>query len=795
MSEWATLLSAGLEHQRQGRLDLAEAAYQRVLQQFPDQPDAVHLLGTIALTRGDAPEARSWIEKAVAARPDHPVFRANLAEACRLAMDWENAIAHAREALALRPNYATAWRTLAKTFFSQGRTSDSLAAWEFAHQCEPGSVPTLLEWGHALGADGRHDEMIERFVAARSLDPNDSLAALTLGATLMESGRFEEALPSLEWAAQVGSANPECWHQLGFAYRRLDRLDDAIGAWERALALMPAAANIHTNLGNALRERGDLSRAVIHFRRAVEQAGDRSMVRVNLALALIDAGENDKAQTQIREALGSNEDDSEAWKARAILLAGAGQVEESLESFRRALQRAPNDGSIHDLLGTQLKNRGDIPQALEHYQQAARLSPLRAGVESNYLLCLNYDASHSQRQVVEAHRDWGRRQVRGLRTRLREVERELDPDRPLRIGYVSPDFRRHAVWHFVEPILSHHRRDQFIPYLYAQVTRPDEVTREIRGRDIPWIDTVGLSDDQMADRIEADQIDLLIDLAGHTKGSRLGVFARKPAPIQLGYLGYPNMTGLSTIDYRISDDVLDPWEEAPLRSEMGPESPLRIEGGFCTFSPLRELPDLDQDIPHRDHIVFGSHHNPAKLSPLLLETWRDLLEAMPRARLVVARAALSSDERAYLGRRLDAAGLDSSRTSLLDSSTVAGGWLGLYRDIDVSLDAFPYSGHTTTMESLTMGTPVLTLWGDRPAQRVSASLLTSMGMAEWIAHSREEYIHKARQLTLDRSRLLILGRELRSRMTQCNLGNPVLFIERYERALRLAWKRLVSANK
>jgi len=353
----------------------------------------------------------------------------------------------------------------------------------------------------------------------------------------------------------------------------------------------------------------------------------------------------------------------------------------------------------------------------------------------------------------------------------------------LRIGYVSPDFQWHAVMRFFEPILAHHDQRRFEIVLYSEVPGGDEVTARLRKMAATTYRTVGRRAVEVAAQVREDEIDIRVDLAGHTGHNRLDLFALKPAPVQVSYLGYCHTTGLPTVDYRIVDDVLEPQAAAT----AGTEQLVRIPGGFSCFQPPAGAPEVaPSPLVKTGRVTFGSHYGMPKLSAPLLETWRRLLDALPESRLLLQRPCNAAGVR-ILRERLTHYGIPDGRFEIRSTSRDEKQYLGAYADVDIVLDSFPFSGHTTTCEALWMGVPVITLCGDRPSARLSSSVLTALGHPEWIASDPQQYIELCVGLARYPQRLAALRRERRRQMQQ-RLCDGAAFTARLEGAFRTLWE-------
>jgi protein O-GlcNAc transferase len=357
--------------------------------------------------------------------------------------------------------------------------------------------------------------------------------------------------------------------------------------------------------------------------------------------------------------------------------------------------------------------------------------------------------------------------------------------RKLRVGYVSPDFRRHSVSYFLTPLLAAHDRNAVEITCYAEVKQPDEVTARLKGLVSAWRSTVGMSDAELAERIRADGIDILVDLAGHTAGNRLAVFARQPAPVQVTWLGYPNTTGLSRIHYRLVDRVTDPPDASPASERL-----VRLENGFLCYEPPADAPPpMPPPCLAASAVTFGSFNNAAKLSPATLDAWARILQGSPGSRLVLKGAAFSEAEtckrfRGEFVRR----GVAEERLALAPFTPSSRAHLAAYHAIDLALDPFPYNGTTTTCEALWMGVPVIALLGDRHSARVGASILTRLGLGRLIAFDPADYVERALALASDRAGLGELRAGMRQRFAASPLCDAAGFARRVEAAYRRMWE-------
>jgi predicted O-linked N-acetylglucosamine transferase (SPINDLY family) len=433
---------------------------------------------------------------------------------------------------------------------------------------------------------------------------------------------------------------------------------------------------------------------------------------------------------------------------------------------------------------------GLTQEAEQCYYRALQIRPDYAKTYHALLIAANYHSDDPER-IMREHLAWGEHH-RSLKPEENRFANPPDPQRRLRLGYVSPDFRTHSVAFFLEPLLAHHDPATVEVYAYAHVPRPDAVTERLKTRVQGWRDIHGLSDDQVADLIRQDRIDILVDLAGHTANNRLLVFARKPAPIQVTYLGYPNTTGLTAIDYRLTDALADPPGET---ERYHTETLIRLPHGFLCYQPPSHAPAVaPPPAAVNGYVTFGSFNNLAKVTPKVVEVWARILKAVEGARVVMKNKSFSdAATRERCHEQFIRHGIERERIALRDRLTALEDHLGLYHQIDLALDTFPYHGTTTTCEALWMGVPVITLAGHTHAARVGVSLLTRVGLPELIAQNEDDYVERAVALAQDLPRLTELRATLRQRMTQSPLCDAPAFTRNLEAAYREMWRGWCTA--
>jgi protein O-GlcNAc transferase len=617
---------------------------------------------------------------------------------------------------------------------------------------EPASADKINQLA-ALFNGGRFLEM-ER--AARLMveqDPNSGLAWKALSASLLAQGRSD--LNALQRASQLLPADPEACNNLGNALREYGRFDEAVGSYRRALELNVYFAEAHCGLGVCLLELGLPDNAIVSYRRALEINSSYAMAHNNLGNALSDIG----------------------------------QFDEAMASYRRALEIAPDFVMAHNNLGNALWKTGQLQEADAKYRRAIQLMPDYAEAHTNLLMALQFMPTIGRDDMFAAHLQFGRQFESALKPHWIQHTNSRDPRKRLRIGYVSGDFRMHAVAYFIEPVLANHDKSQVEVFCYTNSTKHDAITDRLRTAVDHWLPCLAMSDIELADRIRADGIDILVDLSGHTANNRLLTFARKPAPIQVTYLGYPNTSGLTAIDYRLTDDYTEP--RSGDADQYYTEKLLRLSNSVWCYRPHDQMPEITL-LPalQNGYLTFGSFNNVNKVGLESITLWAKLLRALPTSRLIVATVT-EGEIRTRLKREFAEYGVAEDRIDFCGKLHTQE-FLNKMQEVDVTLDPFPVNGATTTCESLWLGIPVLTLVGDRFLSRAGLSVLNAARLPEFAASTEEAYIEAAKSLANDLPQLAKLRAGMREQLKTTPLLDQQRFTRNLENTYREIWHRYVA---
>lgn len=613
--------------------------------------------------------------------------------------------------------------------------------------------------------------------------PSVMVTASTLLATAVahqHAGRFAEAAAICTQALTLTDAAP--FHlQHALSLRSLRRPEEALAALARAIALEPTLAEAHHQTGLVLKSLGRLADALLSLRTAAHLAPDRATLWLNLAVAALDAEGRDEALAAVQRAVALEPARPEAHNLLGHTLAAVGRTTEAHAAYTEALRLRPNYAAARDNLGRLAKSAGLLDEAVVHFRAALALQP-SPGTHSNLLLALNYLPDLPPAELFAEHRRWHTQHAALLSPAAPPLPSPTLGTRRLRVGYLSPDFNHHAVAYFIEPVLASHDRTRVEVFCYANVRAPDSFTARLRAHAEHWRDIAPLDDSAAADLIRRDALDVLIDLAGHTAHHRLHVLARRPAPAQATWIGYPNTTGLDAIDYRLTDAISDPIGQT---EAFHSEKLVRLPTTFSCYRPDDTAPPVNAlSATTPGAVTFGCFNNLAKLSPAVLGLWAELLRALPSSRLVLKSRGLDDPTvTARLYATFASHGITTGRLTLDGTERSVAAHLALYHSVDIALDPFPYNGTTTTCEALWMGVPVLTLAGQTHAARVGASLLTHTGLTEWIAATPADYVRLATAAAHDLPRLATLRATLRERLRTSPLCDARTFTRGLETAL------------
>ncbi|MGH8634200.1 MAG: tetratricopeptide repeat protein [Burkholderiales bacterium] len=699
-----------------------------------------------------------------------------------------------------------------------GRVEEAGERYREAVQAAPGYAKAHLNLGIGLEAAGAFDAAIQSYEAALAIDPADPFAAYNLGKLLYTRGMPAEAERMLRQALQSRPGFPEAQVVLSRVLESQGNLGAAAAALEAAMRLRPDDFGALYLYAGVLWKQGRLDEAQSALRRALAIDPENVDANLNLAALVLARGRPDDAEEPLRAVLRREPDSVDAharlfdvYDSRGDLAAAAAELEAVLRqrpdwadaqynyactlkklmrlndaeaAFRRALAVDPGHSRAYRMLGSVLLGQCRADDALALYRMARERLPGDFDLESAELFALNRSESIADDALFARHAAFGTRIEEAHPPRFAPFQNLRDPERRLRIGYVSGDFCYHVVTLFTLPVVERHDPSGFEVYCYSTGGRVDGYTRELSARADVWRDVSSLPVSGVADAINRDRIDILVDLGGHSGIPQLAVFAQQPAPVQATWLGYLNTTGMTRIRYRISDRYADP---PGVTDAHHTETLVRLPHSQWCYRPFVSIAGAETPpLVGNGYVTFGSFNQALKISPAVRRLWAGILQQLPGSRLVILGIA-EGCARDDLVADLAGATVERGRITVLPYVSLQDyfNWLNA---VDIALDTTPYSGGTTTCDALWMGVPVVTAPGTRPSSRSTASILSTVGLSEWIASSPEDYVRLAVASARDEPRLAGLRTSLRQRLRQSPLMDEKSFVRDLENAYRQMWR-------
>lgn len=747
------------------------------------------------------------------------------------------------EAVNLDPQNACAHTHCGILYKDEGHLVEAAESYHKALSADPSYKPAaeclaivLTDLGTSLKLAGNTQDGIQKYYEALKIDPHYAPAYYNLGVVYSELMQYDTALGCYEKAALERPMYAEAYCNMGVIYKNRGDLESAIACYERCLAVSPnfeiAKNNMAialTDLGTKVKLEGDINQGVAYYKKALYYNWHYADAMYNLGVAYgemlkfdtaivfyelafhfnphcaeacnnlgviyKDRDNLDKAVECYQMALSIKPNFSQSLNNLGVVYTVQGKMDAAAEMIEKAIAANPTYAEAYNNLGVLYRDAGSISLAIDAYEQCLKIDPDSRNAGQNRLLAMNYINEGHDDKLFEAHRDWGKRFMR-LYSQYTSWDNTKDPERPLVIGYVSPDYFTHSVSYFIEAPLVYHDYQNYKVVVYSAVVKADAKTIRFREKVMKkggiWRDIYGIDEKKVAAIVREDKIDILVELTGHTANNKLGMMACRPAPVQVTWIGYPNTTGLPTIDYRITDSLADP----PETKQKHVEELVRLPECFLCYIPSPEAgPVCPTPALANGFITFGSFNNLAKITPMVLQVWARILCAVPNSRLVVKCKPFCCDSvRHRFLSTLEQLGLESLRVDLLPLILLNHDHMQAYSLMDISLDTFPYAGTTTTCESLYMGVPCVTMAGSVHAHNVGVSLLTKVGLKHLIAKNEDEYVRLALQLASDVTALANLRMSLRDLMSKSPVCDGQNFTFGLESTYRNMWHRYCKGD-
>lgn len=843
----------GDAHLRQGKLEDATVCYRQAIALNPTYAKAYSNLGLVLKNLGHYGEAEHCLNTALSIDPEIAQAHYLLGTIAQVQDRPEETVSHFQKALEIAPDFENVYSELCYALFQQGKITNAIQVitqgisinrdnpdfhyyrgnlykhtgafdqavvdYRTALSIRPAYAEVHYSLGVALHALGRLDEAEVGYRRTLEIKSDYFEAHHNLGSLLQDLGRLDEAELSYRMALEINPDSAEAHNNLGNILLERNRLDEAELSCRRALAIKPDFAEAHNNLGNLLKELNRSDEAELSYRRALAIKPDFAEVLCNLGVTLNDFGQLDEAESSFRQALRIKPDYADANNNLALVLTELRRIDEALISFRAALELKPDFAEAHNNLGSTLMEQGRLAeaevclsraleinpdyayaynnlgnflqkcgrleQALPYFRRALQIKPDYAEAHSNLIFSQDLMVGKDAASLLEERVRWDATHAAHLHQQLTHAN-SPDPERRIRIGYVSADFREHSASKAFGGLLTHYDRSQFEVFAYSNFRGKDDKFTELFKQSVTtWRSVVGLSDAAAAKMISDDGIDILVDLSGHSANNRLLTFAHKPAPIQVTAWGYAGGTGMRTMDVLFTDSVMVPPENRHYFVEEIRYLPNALGAFFIEpFPDATELPALSSGI-----VTFGSLNRLVKVSDETYRAWTQILLAIPDSRLVLKTAELndiSTQERVV--EYFTSAGVAADRITLQGKTSWYEHMLA-YRQIDIGLDPFPQGGGVTALEGLMMGVPIINLLGSTVAGRLSASIVTTLGLSDWIAKTREQYIELAIQKATDLQSLATLRQQLRGIFSSSIIGDQAAYAQAVELEYRQLWRQ------
>ena len=705
-------LQLALQHQASNEFPEAEEIYRQVLAAFPDQADALHLLGSLYLQQKKYDLAEARVRQALLNRKE-PAFILTLGLALQSTNRYVEAVELYQKMLADRPDFIEGYIHLGVCLSVLARFEEAAKAFQKAIDINPNHIQAQGNLGIVLCHLARYDEALWILRTAVSRAPKSADFRASLAAALYGTGQLDAALVEVQQAVTLNPRHAHGQNLLSVLLRTLNRSEEALEPARIAAELMPDFAEVQVNYGETFRAAGKLDDAAAHF--------------------------------------------------------------------RAVLARGIKGHDLHNNLANVLKDQGLLDDAILEYKQALS-TVLSPAIFSNLIYTMHYHQDYTPSELFQELDRYRRMIGEPLKAEIQPHANDKNPTRRLRIGYISSEFRQHALGLNLMPLFTRHDRSAFEIFVYAFVDKPDLYTYRFRQLADHWKDVHRTSDYALAQMIRDDKIDILIDLHQHMASNRLPVYAMQPAPVQIAFAGYPGSTGLDTIAYRLSDPYLDPEDAPPQPSS---EKVLRLPNSFWCYHPVNEVAVGNLPALKNGHITFGNLNNFCKLNQRTYDLWIQILQALPNSRLLLLTPEGSSRDRTrnYLSRH----GIALEPHRLRQPRPGANAYYNYYNRIDISLDSFPCNGHTTSMDSWFMGVPVTSIQGNTLFGRATWSQANNLGLTELVGQTEQDFIKLTLALAKDLDRLAELRRTLRDRMKASPLMNDQQFAAGIESAYKKAW--------
>jgi predicted O-linked N-acetylglucosamine transferase (SPINDLY family) len=774
-------LKIAVEHHKAGRVIEAHKLYKQVLELHPDDPDALRLLGQLTYQAGNFTGAAALIRRAISHRPKIADFHIDLARVTAAQGKLDEAEASLKAALALDPFQSPNTQLeLARVLASNSKAAEAITHVQRVLQKNPSAEAQAL-YGELLLSTGRVQQAVDRCKSAVDVEPNRADLRAAYAMALQHRGDFDLAEAEYRQAMRLDPSSAAVRNNLGYLLVLRKQLPQAILELKQAVALHPEFPQAHHNLALAHTGLGQLDDALASYRTALDQEPRFPEAWESLSRVLLDQRRYTDALVALNRLIALKPT-SKAYLLMAVAHGRLEDLDSAITAAKKAVEISPLSSDAHDALGGELKWAGQLDAAMVSLRRALELCPTDHSAHSKLVYAMLMKDGIPADQILAEHRNWGIRHT-GSIVPLRRPRNLPVPDRRLRIGYVSNNFRNQAVSSFILPIIRSHDRSAVEVYCYSDLEFPDDWTRDFQKHAHQWREIAGVSDEELARLIRADRIDILVELTGHIGRGRLKALAYRPAPVQISYIGYQGTTGVPAVDYVLTDD----WADPPGRAEANyVEKPWRLPESFFVYHPSGDAP-LVGPLPAKaaGHVTFGCLNAVCKATPRAVRLWARVMSEVPGSRMMLLTTRCAETD-ARLLAEFERGGISPSRLQLVQRSA-PGEYFRRYNAIDIVLDPVPFNGHTTTCDAAWMGCPTVTLSGEIYAHRFGGSVMRNLGLADLVTESEEAYTAAAIGLARDLPRLEKIRADLRFVMQDSLITDGPRFTRNLEQAYRQMW--------
>lgn len=771
-----------------GQLKESLACYTQCLQQNPPTPEIWFNAGNLMQAMDFPLDAERVFLQAIKLKPDFVAPQLNLGNLYRDQKKYTQAEHCYRICIKYKPNMARAHCYLGQVLLAQNKTEDALLSFREAVKLDARDPFCHFQLARGLAVKGDNEAAIRSLNQALLREAGHVGANLLFASIYAEAEDYKKAITVLEKALQANPDSIELILKLIETFFQHKQYDKALQWCHRGVELEPNNAELLNTFGVVSQANGQFDEALAHWQKAVQLKPDHAPAYCNIGMFYRLQKKPNEAVAALRHATQINPALVDAQIGLAYTLLDVGEISEALSIANQVVEKNPQIADGYMLQGYALTQQARIDEALNAFDKANELTPGNGQALSNQLFSSLYSDQLDATAIRQLHEKLTANIVNGV-TPYTDWSNDRDLNKKLRVGYVSPDLSKHPVGYFMLPILANHDPEQVEITCYSLRAHDDDMSRQLRRHAQHWRDCYHWPDEKLAEQIRADEIDILVDLTGHTAANRIRLFAAKPAPVQVLYLGYPATTGLKQMDVILADAQLVPAGYEQYYTEQV----ARLADSFLCYQPREDAPDIEvAPVETNGFITFGSYNNTPKLSATTLQLWSEVLKAVPGSRFALKTLAMQdAGSRKYFINKFEALGIDPERIICLPPSKPEE-FMAEYNKIDIALDTYPFNGGTTTCDALWMGVPVISMSGKRFVSRMGGSLLSVTGLSELTSETRAEFVGIATALANDRARLASLRQDMRQRMLDSPLCQARPFTQDMEKIYVNLWQRFIT---